>query len=81
MAIYIKTNKGVESYVYKWITTISKELWTLAIKYFFTVFYRGGDYYFLGTGGFGVGGGDDGVSTLSLPGVLTCPDIQSPSFL
>lgn len=46
MAIYIKTNKGVESYVYKWITTISKELWTLAIKYFLhlTVFYRGGNY-------------------------------------
>ena len=52
--------------------------WQLNI--FFTVFYRGGDYYFLGTGGFGVGGGDDGVSTLSFPGVLTCPDIQSSSF-
>jgi len=45
------------------------------LNIFFTVFYRGGDYYFFGTGGFGVGGGDDGVSTLSLPGVLTCPDI------
>ena len=45
MAIYIKANKGVESYVYKWVTTISKELWTLAIKYFLhlTVFYRGGN--------------------------------------
>lgn len=74
MAIYIKTNKGVESYVYKWITTISKELWTLAIKYFFTVFYRGGDYYFFGTGGLGLLiGVEIAFSTLSVIGFFTCP--------
>jgi hypothetical protein len=51
------------------------------LNIFFTVFYRGGDYYFVGTGGLVPdGGGDDGVSTLSLPGVFTCPDIQSSSF-
>ena len=76
MAIYIKTNKGVESYVYKWIITISKELWTLAIKYFLhlTVFYRGGDYYFFGTGGLGLLiGVEIAFSTLSVIGVFTCP--------
>ena len=46
--------------------------WTLAIKYFFTVFYRGGDYYFFGTGGLG-GVITIGISTPSLPGVLICP--------
>lgn len=46
--------------------------WQLNI--FFTVFYRGGDYYFFGTGGLGLLiGVEIAFSTLSVIGVFTCP--------
>jgi hypothetical protein len=46
----------------------------LAIEYFFTVFYRGGDYYFFGTGGLGLLiGVEIAFSTLSVIGFFTCP--------
>jgi hypothetical protein len=45
----------------------------LAIEYFFTVFYRGGDYFF-GTGGLGLLiGVEIAFSTLSVIGFFTCP--------
>lgn len=56
--------------------------WKLTIKYFFTVFYKGGDYYFFGTGGLGLLiGVEIAFSTLSVIGVFTCPfGIWSLSF-